>query len=74
MIASVHVLNHDQLNGCACVVCGGNYRQMLPIGPETSISTHVFRCDRPECVVEPDEVQRWIDESDKPAGKGGAAS
>jgi Domain of unknown function (DUF6429) len=59
-------LTQEQLNGCACVVCGSNQRPMVPLGLETSLSPEVFRCDREECAVDPGEVQRWIDISDKP--------
>lgn len=55
-----------QLDGCACVVCGSNQRPMIPLGLETSTSTEVFRCDRDECAVDPAEVQRWINASDRP--------
>ena len=58
-------LTAEQLNGCACVVCGSNQRAMIPLGLETSTSTEVFRCDREECAVDPGEVQKWIDISDK---------
>ena len=59
-------LTPEQLDGCACVVCGSNQRPMIPLGLETSTSSEVFRCDRDECAVDAAEVQRWINASDKP--------
>ncbi|EIQ01603.1 hypothetical protein OpiT1DRAFT_00175 [Opitutaceae bacterium TAV1] len=64
-------LSYDQLNGTHCVVCGEMWGVGIALGLETSVSTEVFRCDRVECVVEPAEVQRWIDASDKPARRRG---
>ena len=44
MTESKH-LTFEQLDGQACVVCGENFRPMIPLGLETSTSTEVFRCD-----------------------------
>lgn len=66
----VRRLTHDQLDGCACVVCGDSFRPMLPLGLGTKISSEVFRCDRAECEVSPEEVQRWITASEQPNAGG----
>ncbi len=63
-------LTPEQLDGRACVVCGENFRPMVPLGLETSMSTEVFHCDREECAISPDTVQLWIDASDKPRNDG----
>ncbi len=67
--APVRQLSRGQLDGCACVVCGDNFRPMLPLGLETKISSDVFRCDRPECVVETSQVKRWIIASEQPTAE-----
>ena len=55
------MLSPTQLDGCACVACGSDRNAMVPLdGIETRSSAQLFRCDRPECAVEPSEVARRI--------------
>lgn len=58
------VLSDHQLNGTACVVCGGDGGRegMVPMGLETTTSTEVFACS---CCSRPSKlmVQRWISNS-----------
>lgn len=60
----VRRLTRDQLDGCACVVCGDNFRPMLPLGLQTKISSEVFRCERADCEVSPGDVQLCIHASE----------
>lgn len=53
-------LNQAQLAGCACVACSDSYRPMIPLGIETRSSTELFRCNRPECAVDPDVIRNRI--------------
>jgi hypothetical protein len=45
-------LTEVQCDGRACVVCESDHRPMVPVpGVETTLSTHLFHCDRTECAA-----------------------
>lgn len=72
-MAESKILTMLQLDGQECVVCGKNHRPMVPLPLlETSLSSHVFRCDQAACEVDPGTVQGWIDRSEPINGKGTA--
>ncbi len=59
-------LSPTQLDGCACVACGASNRPMVVVPDvETRSSTHLFRCDRVECAVDPTAVHRRIPASER---------
>ena len=74
LAAASKTLTEAQLNGTACVVCGGNggAEGMLPLGVETQTSTEVFHC----CTCTPpplQDLERWISNSGAAVESGVAA-